>query len=38
VPGCPPGPQSLMHGILTLHDKIMKGELAKDKLSVGAEG
>ena len=28
VPGCPPGPQSLMHGILTLHDKIMKGELA----------
>jgi NADH-quinone oxidoreductase subunit B len=28
VPGCPPGPQSLMHGILTLHDKIMKGEIA----------
>ncbi len=27
VPGCPPGPQSLMHGILTLHDKIMKGEI-----------
>ena len=26
VPGCPPGPQSLMHGILTLHDKIMDGE------------
>jgi NADH-quinone oxidoreductase subunit B len=23
VPGCPPGPQSLMHGILTLHDNIM---------------
>ena len=23
VPGCPPGPQSLMHGILTLHDQIM---------------
>jgi NADH-quinone oxidoreductase subunit B len=22
VPGCPPGPQSLMHGILTLHDKV----------------
>ena len=28
VPGCPPGPQSLMHGILTLHDKIMSGEIA----------
>lgn len=28
VPGCPPGPQSLMHGILTLHDKISKSEFA----------
>jgi NADH-quinone oxidoreductase subunit B len=27
VPGCPPGPQSLMHGILNLHDKIMAGEI-----------
>jgi len=27
VPGCPPGPQSLMHGILTLHKKIMEGEI-----------
>jgi len=27
VPGCPPGPQSLMHGILTLHDKIMAREI-----------
>ena len=27
VPGCPPGPQSLIHGILTLHDKIMAGEI-----------
>ena len=27
IPGCPPGPQSLMHGILTLHDKIMSGEI-----------
>lgn len=26
VPGCPPGPQSLMHGILTLHDNIMAGK------------
>ena len=30
VPGCPPGPQSLMHGILTLHDKIMSGELSRE--------
>jgi NADH-quinone oxidoreductase subunit B len=26
VPGCPPGPQGLMHGILTLHDRIMAGK------------
>jgi NADH-quinone oxidoreductase subunit B len=30
VPGCPPGPQSLMHGILTLQDKIMSGEIKRD--------
>lgn len=29
VPGCPPGPQSLMHGILTLHEKIMDGEIQR---------
>ncbi len=29
VPGCPPGPQSLIHGILTLHDKIMAGEIKR---------
>jgi NADH-quinone oxidoreductase subunit B len=29
IPGCPPGPQSLMHGILTLHDKIMSGEIQR---------
>ena len=27
VPGCPPGPQSLMHSILTLHEKIVAGEI-----------
>jgi NADH-quinone oxidoreductase subunit B len=26
VPGCPPGPQGLMHGILTLHDRITAGK------------
>ncbi len=29
IPGCPPGPQSLMHGILTLHGKIMSGEIQR---------
>lgn len=29
APGCPPGPQSLMHGILTLQDKIMSGEIRR---------
>jgi NADH-quinone oxidoreductase subunit B len=29
VPGCPPGPQSLMHGILTLHATIQAGEVAR---------
>jgi len=29
VPGCPPGPQSLMHGILTLHENIMSGEVQR---------
>jgi len=29
IPGCPPGPQSLMHGILTLHEMVMSGEAAR---------
>jgi len=29
VPGCPPGPQSLIHGILTLQSKIMSGEIKR---------
>jgi NADH-quinone oxidoreductase subunit B len=29
VPGCPPGPETLMHGILTLHEMIRTGELMK---------
>ena len=29
APGCPPGPETLMHAILTLHDKIKTGELLK---------
>jgi NADH-quinone oxidoreductase subunit B len=29
VPGCPPGPETLMHGILMLHDEIRHGEIMK---------
>jgi NADH-quinone oxidoreductase subunit B len=29
APGCPPGPQTLMHAILTLHAKIRSGELTQ---------
>jgi NADH-quinone oxidoreductase subunit B len=29
VPGCPPGPETLMHGILMLHDEIRNGEIMK---------
>ena len=27
VPGCPPGPQSLLHGILTLHEQVLAGKV-----------
>jgi len=29
APGCPPGPETLMHAILTLHENIRTGELTK---------
>ncbi len=29
APGCPPGPETLLHAILTLHDKIRTGELTE---------
>lgn len=35
VPGCPPGPETLMHGILTLHDSIRSGELMKRRQASG---
>ena len=40
APGCPPGPETLMHAILTLHDKIGTGELLRRRAvssSGGAE-
>ena len=29
APGCPPGPETLMHAILTLHEKLQSGELTR---------
>src|SRR6476469_6563721 len=36
VPGCPPGPETLLHGILTLHELIRSGEIMKRRHSTGA--
>ena len=38
VPGCPPGPETLMHGILTLHDQIQSGEIMKRRAGSGSGG
>ncbi|MDH3753825.1 MAG: NADH-quinone oxidoreductase subunit B [Acidimicrobiia bacterium] len=37
APGCPPGPETLMHAILTLHDHIQSGELTRRR-EPGVEG
>jgi len=29
APGCPPGPETLLHSILTLHAKIRGGEITR---------
>src|SRR5579872_1655486 len=29
APGCPPGPETLIHAILTLHQKIRNGEITR---------
>ena len=38
VPGCPPGPETLMHGILTLHSQIQNGEIFKRRAATGGGG
>jgi NADH-quinone oxidoreductase subunit B len=38
VPGCPPGPETLMHGILTLHTQIQNGEIFKRRAATGGGG
>ena len=36
APGCPPGPETLMHAILTLHQQIGDGELTRRRSETGA--
>ena len=35
-PGCPPGPETLMHGILTLHEQVRTGEIMRRRAETGA--
>ena len=35
-PGCPPGPETLMHSILTLHELIRTGEITRRRGETGA--
>jgi NADH-quinone oxidoreductase subunit B len=36
APGCPPGPETLMHAIVTLHDLIDSGEIMRRRAETGA--
>ena len=36
APGCPPGPETLINAILTLHDKIRTGEITRRRADTGA--
>ena len=36
APGCPPGPETLLHAIVTLHAKIETGELLQRRQATGA--
>ena len=29
APGCPPGPETLLHAIITIHEQIMSGEILR---------
>ncbi|HEC08412.1 MAG TPA: NADH-quinone oxidoreductase subunit B [Acidimicrobiales bacterium] len=35
APGCPPGPETLLHAILTVHELIRTGELTRRRDSAG---
>ncbi len=36
APGCPPGPETLIHAIVTLHAKIQSGEIVQRRQATGA--
>ena len=36
APGCPPGPETLLHAINTLHDNIQSGELLRRRQATGS--
>jgi NADH-quinone oxidoreductase subunit B len=36
TPGCPPGPETLIHSILTLHELIRTGEIVRRREETGA--
>jgi NADH-quinone oxidoreductase subunit B len=35
TPGCPPGPETLIHSILTLHEQIRRGEITRRRAVTG---
>jgi len=35
APGCPPGPETLIHAILTLHEQIRTGDIARRRTEGG---
>jgi NADH-quinone oxidoreductase subunit B len=35
-PGCPPGPETLIHSIVTLHQSILEGEITRRREKTGA--
>ncbi len=36
APGCPPAPETLIHAILTLHEKVMTGEIMRRRKTTGS--
>ena len=36
APGCPPGPETLLHAIVSLHEKIKNGEITRRRNDTGA--
>jgi len=36
APGCPPGPETLIHAVLTLHETIRTGEITRRRAQTGA--